>query len=83
MNDDLERYERTVDEYRHAMKKFSVRDVRVGSTLSFGVFYASKCDHGQEGHIHRIGKTYGELFQDTVIHDNIKALQAVFRHGSP
>ncbi|MGC9192428.1 MAG: IS1634 family transposase [Thermoplasmata archaeon] len=40
-NDDLERYKRTLDEYRHAMKKISIMDVRVGSTLSFGVFYAS------------------------------------------
>ncbi len=40
-NDDPERYKITVDEYRHAMKKFSIMDVRVGSTLSFGAFYAS------------------------------------------
>ncbi len=39
--DDLERYKRTVDEYRETMKKFSIVDVSVGSTLSFGVFYAS------------------------------------------
>ena len=48
-NDDLERYKRTVDEYRHAMKKFSIMDVKIGSTLSFGVFYASNAIMDRRG----------------------------------
>ncbi len=49
--DDLERYKRTLDEYRHAMKKFSVRDVRVGSTLSFGIFYVSNAIMDRRGDV--------------------------------
>jgi hypothetical protein len=39
---DKERYRRTFQEYREAMKKFSLTDLRIKPTLSFGIFYASK-----------------------------------------
>lgn len=47
--DDLERYRRTADEYGRAMKKFSIADVSIGSTLSFGVFYASNAIMERKG----------------------------------
>ncbi len=39
---DRERYRRIFQEYREAMKKFSLTDLRIKPTLSFGVFHASK-----------------------------------------
>ena len=41
-NEDRERYQRTFEEYRDAMKKFSIGDLKVMPTLSFGLFYASR-----------------------------------------
>ena len=39
---DRERYRRTFQEYREAMRKFSLTDLRIKPTLSFGIFHASK-----------------------------------------
>ena len=41
-NEDRERYGRIFEEYRDAMKKFSIGDLKVMPTLSFGLFYASR-----------------------------------------
>ncbi|MCW6169525.1 MAG: hypothetical protein LVQ94_07175 [Thermoplasmatales archaeon] len=38
---DWERYRRIFQECREAMKKFSLTDLRIKPTLSFGVFHAS------------------------------------------
>ena len=39
---DRERYRRIFQEYREAMKKFSLTDLRIKPTLFFSIFYASK-----------------------------------------
>ena len=39
---DRDRYKRVFQEYREAMRKFSLTDLRIKPTLLFGIFYASK-----------------------------------------
>ena len=39
-NEDRERYRKIFEEYREAMKKFSLNDLTLKPTLSFGFFYA-------------------------------------------
>ena len=40
--EDRERYRKIFEEYREAMKKFSLNDLTIKPTLSFGLFYASR-----------------------------------------
>jgi transposase len=39
---DRERYRKILDEYREALRKFSLNDLKIKPTLSFGLFYASR-----------------------------------------
>ena len=41
-DEDRERYRKIFDEYREAMRKFSLDDLKIRPTLSFGLFYASR-----------------------------------------
>ena len=41
-DEDRERYRKIFDEYREAMRKFSLDDLNIKPTLSFGLFYASR-----------------------------------------
>ncbi|EQD76296.1 transposase IS4 family protein, partial [mine drainage metagenome] len=40
--EDRKRCEKVLEEYREAMRKFSMNDLTINPTLSFGVFYATR-----------------------------------------
>ncbi|MEM3771777.1 MAG: hypothetical protein QXW80_05665 [Candidatus Micrarchaeia archaeon] len=40
--EDLNRHKGVAEEFRERMKKFSIGELKVGSALSFGTFYASR-----------------------------------------
>jgi hypothetical protein len=48
-DEDRERYRKILEEYREAMRKFSLNDMNVKPTLSFGIFYAARTIMGRNG----------------------------------
>ena len=60
---DRERYRKMLDEYREAMKKFSLDDLDIRPTLSFGIFYAARTmmeRNGMSGILARHTRSYAE-----------------------
>ena len=69
-NEDRERYHSIFEEYRDAMKKFSLDDLKVMPTLSFGLFYASRNimeKNGILGVLERHTGSYAEILSFMII----------------
>ena len=67
---DRERYRKIADEYRETMKKFSLNDMNIMPTLSFGVFYAARTIMERNGMMKILGKhtrSYAETLAFMII----------------
>ena len=67
---DRERYRKMLDEYREAMKKFSLDDLDIRPTLSFGLFYAARTmmeRNGMSGILTRHTRSYAETLTFMII----------------
>ncbi|EQB73973.1 MAG: transposase IS4 family protein [Ferroplasma sp. Type II] len=69
-DEDRERYRKILEEYREAMKKFSINDMNVKPTLSFGIFYAARTimeRNGILGILEKHANSYAETLSFMII----------------
>lgn len=67
---DTERYRKVLDEYREAMRKFSLNDLKIRPTLSFGIFYAARSimeRNGISGILKKHTRTYAGILSFMII----------------
>jgi transposase len=69
-DEDRERYRKILEQYREAMKKFSINDMNVKPTLSFGIFYAARTimeRNGISGILEKHANSYAETLSFMII----------------
>ena len=69
-DEDRERYRKILEEYREAMRKFSMNDMNVKPTLSFGIFYAARTimeRNGMSGILEKHTNSYAETLSFMII----------------
>ena len=69
-DEDRERYRKILEQYREAMRKFSINDMNVKPTLSFGIFYAARTimeSNGMSGILEKHANSYAETLSFMII----------------